>query len=153
MARKKILNEGKIYKTFDVNGNEWYLVENLIDEIRYYTLIKRMADADTYLRVYSLDDYKKVKEYYLDKPTERMLEFKPKDLKMDIFSYGNSLLCGMDVNNKILYDWRYKITNGDIVVLRSYRNEKTFNILIEENRLNEDFPKAREIVEENLPSV
>lgn len=153
MARKKILNEGKIYKTFDVNGNEWYLVENLIDEIRYYTLFKRMADADTYLRVYSLDDYKKVKEYYLDKPTERMLAFKPKDLKMDIFSYGNSLLCGMDANNKILYDWRYKITNGDIVVLRSYRNEKTFNILIEENRLNEDFPKAREIVEENLPSV
>ena len=153
MARKKIVNEGRIQKTFDVNGNEWYLVENLIDEIRYYTLFKRMADADTYLRVYSLDDYKKVKEYYLDKPTERMLAFKPKDLKTDIFSYGESLLCCADLKNKILYDWRYKITNGDIVVLRAFRNEKTFNILIEESRLNEDFSKAREIVEENLLMV
>ena len=102
MARKKITtNEGKIEKVFAVNGKEYYLVNNLIGEISYFTVFHRMADADTYLRVYSIDDAKKVEKNYLDKATDSMLNFKPSGLKMDIFSYGESLLCCADLKSEV----------------------------------------------------
>ena len=154
MARKKTpLNEGKIEKVFAVNGKEYYLVNNLIGEISYFTVFHRMADADTYLRVYSIDDAKRVEKNYLDKATDAMLNFKPSGLKMDIFSYGDSKLCAIDTKNKILYDWYYKVSNGDVVVVRAYKDGKEIKVLIEEARLSEDFPKVREIVEENLLTV
>ena len=154
MARKKTTpNEGKIEKVFAVNGKEYYLVDNLIGEIGYFTVFHRMVDADTYLRVYSIDDAKRVEKNYLDKATDAMLNFKPSDLKMDIFSYGDSKLCAIDTKNKILYDWYYKVSNGDVVVVRAYKDGKETKVLIEEARLSEDFPKVREIVEENLLTV
>ena len=154
MARKKTtLNEGKIEKVFAVNGKEYYLVDNLIGEIGYFTVFHKMADADTYLRVYSIDDVKRVEKNYLDKATDTMLNFKPSGLKMDIFSYGDSKLCAVDTKNKILYDWYYKVSNGDVVVVRAYKDGKETKVLVEEARLSEDFPKVREIVEENLLTV
>ena len=148
MARKKTIpNEGKIEKVFAVNGKEYYLVNNLIGESGYFTVFHRMADADTYLRVYSIDDAKRVEKNYLDKATDSMLNFEPSGLKMDIFSYGDSKLCAIDTKNKILYDWYYKVSNGDIVVARAYKDGKETKVLIEEARLSEDFPKVREIVE------
>ena len=154
MARKKTIpNEGKIEKVFAVNGKEYYLVDNLIGEIGYYTVFHKMSDADTYLRVYSIDDAKRVEKNYLDKATDSMLNFKPSGLKMDIFSYGESKLCAVDTKNKILYDWYYKVSNGDVVVVRAFKDGKETKVLIEEARLSEDFPKVREIVEENLLTV
>ena len=154
MARKKTTpNEGKIEKVFAVNGKEYYLVDNLIGEIGYFTVFHRMVDADTYLRVYSIDDAKRVEKNYLDKATDTMLNFKPSGLKMDLFSYGDSKLCAVDTKNKILYDWYYKVSNGDVVVVRAFKDGKETKVLIEEARLSEDFPKVREIVEENLLTV
>ena len=154
MARKKTTpNEGKIEKVFAVNGKEYYLVDNLIEEIGYFTVFHKMSDADTYLRVYSIYDAKRVEKNYLDKATDSMLNFKPSGLKMDIFSYGDSKLCAIDTKNKILYDWYYKVSNGDIVVVRAFKDGTETKVLIEETRLSEDFPKVREIVEENLLTV
>ena len=154
MVRKKTTsNEGKIKKVFAVNGKEYHLVYNLIGEIDYFTVFHKIADADTYLRVYSIDDAKRVEKNYLDKATDSMLNFKPSGLKMDIFSYGDSKLCAIDTKNKILYDWYYKVSNGDVVVVRAFKDGKETKVLIEEARLSEDFPKVREIVEENLLTV